>query len=99
MKAAMSITSRHRRKAEAHAVKMSRWNEHFEMHTMFLSDIDILKMRSKFNEDFFCRFSMAYLNYEAGEWEAAQDLLNSTRFLLGTEDGPSASLMRFLKSH
>eukprot|EP00928_Gymnodinium_smaydae_P013839 TRINITY_DN15021_c0_g1_i3.p1 TRINITY_DN15021_c0_g1~~TRINITY_DN15021_c0_g1_i3.p1 ORF type:complete len:334 (-),score=79.30 TRINITY_DN15021_c0_g1_i3:87-1088(-) len=80
-------------------LKMDRWHDDFSMHTMFTTDSDLVTMRARFTVEFFCRFNMAYLNYEAGEWTSAKDLLESTRFLLGTEDGPSAALLRFLKKH
>jgi len=71
----------------------------YQMHKIFELDQDILTMRNKFTAEFFCRFNMAYLNYEAGEWGVAKDMLEATRFLLATEDGPSAALLRFMKTY
>jgi len=40
---------------------------------------------------------MAFLNFEAGEWGVAKDMLGQTRFSLATEDGPSAALLKYMK--
>mmetsp|Transcript_156891 Transcript_156891/g.273078 ORF Transcript_156891/g.273078 Transcript_156891/m.273078 type:complete len:942 (+) Transcript_156891:140-2965(+) len=79
--------------------KNERWSDDYNMYQYFESDIDIKTMRSKFTTEFFCRFNMAYLNYEAGNWAVAKSMLEATRFLLATEDGPSAALLRFMKPH
>lgn len=79
--------------------KNQRWQEDFDMHALFGSDADIRMMRSKFTVEFFCRFNMAYLNYEAGNWSVAKSMLEGTRFMLATEDGPSSALLRFIKQH
>jgi len=79
--------------------KNERWSDDFKMHSFFESDTDIQTMRHKFSVEFFCRFNMAYLNYEAGEWEVAKEMFEATRFLLATEDGPSAALLRFMKQY
>jgi len=85
-----------------------RWSDAFDTHWNFITDPDVLNMRSKFNEEFFCRFRMGYLNYIAGQWDIARELLDTARFLLvaealgegtlaaGREDGPSASLIRYM---
>lgn len=76
--------------------KNERWSDDFSMHKMFITDRHITLMRERFTEEFFQRFKMAYLNYEAGNWNPAQKTLEVTRHLLGMEDGPSAALLRFL---
>eukprot|EP00929_Paragymnodinium_shiwhaense_P045534 TRINITY_DN2325_c0_g2_i1.p1 TRINITY_DN2325_c0_g2~~TRINITY_DN2325_c0_g2_i1.p1 ORF type:complete len:1031 (+),score=275.50 TRINITY_DN2325_c0_g2_i1:205-3297(+) len=98
MQATKSMATRHRRREEYLRLRAARWEDSYDLHRFFSTDPDIVKMRARYSEEFFCRFNMAYLNYEAGEWEAARALLKTTRFLLATEDGPSAALMRFLKS-
>jgi class 3 adenylate cyclase len=77
--------------------KQERWNDEFHMHVFFSNDPDIHMMRNKFTVEFSCRFNMAYLNYEAGNWSVAKSMLEATRFLLATEDGPSAALLRYMK--
>merc|ERR1711972_121307 len=76
-----------------------RWADEFSMHEFFEQDEDIRTMRAKFTREFLCRFNMAYLNYEAGEWDVAKDMLEATRFLLGAEDGPSTALLSFMRQH
>lgn len=84
---------------ERNRKKVERWSDDYSMFNFFESDSDIRTMRSKFTQEFFCRFNMAYLNYEAGNWTVAKSMLEATRFLLATEDGPSAALLRFMKPH
>mmetsp|Transcript_91581 Transcript_91581/g.144750 ORF Transcript_91581/g.144750 Transcript_91581/m.144750 type:complete len:956 (-) Transcript_91581:109-2976(-) len=79
--------------------KKERWSDDFCMFALFENDRDINTMRNKFTVEFFCRFNMAYLNYEAGNWAVAKSMLEVTRFLLATEDGPSAALLRYMKQH
>jgi len=79
--------------------KQERWSDDFDMSRLFEQDADIQIMRKKFTVEFYCRFNMAYLNYEAGEWQVAKDMLEVTRFLLATEDGPSAALLRYMRHY
>jgi len=95
--AAHSKHAKFKQRYEVQQRKRERWSDDFDMHALFERDPDIQTMRSKFTSKFFCRFNMAYLNYEAGEWAVAKDMLDATRFLLVTEDGPSAALLRFMK--
>jgi len=90
---------KYRLRHERERTKAERWSDDFQMHSMFITDADIMTMRNKFTSEFFCRFNMAYLNYEAGEWGVAKDMLEVTRFLLATEDGPSAALLRYMKQY
>eukprot|EP00418_Pyrodinium_bahamense_P043284 CAMPEP_0179199838 /NCGR_PEP_ID=MMETSP0796-20121207/99431_1 /TAXON_ID=73915 /ORGANISM="Pyrodinium bahamense, Strain pbaha01" /LENGTH=919 /DNA_ID=CAMNT_0020904351 /DNA_START=1 /DNA_END=2760 /DNA_ORIENTATION=- len=94
---AHSKNAKFRQRYETQQKKNERWADDFNMHSLFEQDPDVQTMRTKFSVEFFCRFNMAYLNYEAGEWAVAKDMLNATRFLLVTEDGPSAALLRFMK--
>eukprot|EP00931_Biecheleriopsis_adriatica_P055292 TRINITY_DN32647_c0_g1_i2.p1 TRINITY_DN32647_c0_g1~~TRINITY_DN32647_c0_g1_i2.p1 ORF type:complete len:991 (-),score=185.92 TRINITY_DN32647_c0_g1_i2:95-2998(-) len=96
---AQSKTNRFRQRQERQKLKAERWSDEYRIHSMFQSDPDVITMRTKFTSEFFCRFDMAYLNYEAGEWSVAKDMLEATRFLLATEDGPSAALLRFMKHY
>uniref|UniRef100_A0A7S1KXF4 Guanylate cyclase domain-containing protein n=1 Tax=Alexandrium catenella TaxID=2925 RepID=A0A7S1KXF4_ALECA len=96
---AHSKHAKFRQRQEVQQRKTERWCDDYDMHALFEQDPDIQTMRNKFTAEFFCRFNMAYLNYEAGEWAVAKDMLDATRFLLVTEDGPSAALLRFMKRH
>eukprot|EP00927_Polykrikos_kofoidii_P039002 TRINITY_DN33446_c0_g1_i1.p1 TRINITY_DN33446_c0_g1~~TRINITY_DN33446_c0_g1_i1.p1 ORF type:complete len:1000 (+),score=129.26 TRINITY_DN33446_c0_g1_i1:88-3000(+) len=97
--AAVRKSERFCKRQEIQRLKNERWSEDYKLHRFFRTDVDIVTMRNKFSCEFWCRFNMAYLNYEAGEWQHAKDLLESTRFLLATEDGPSAALLRYIKQH
>eukprot|EP00913_Durusdinium_trenchii_P022638 g21261.t1 len=90
---------KYRLRHERERTKAERWSDDFQMCFMLTRDADIVTMRNKFTSEFFCRFNMAYLNYEAGEWGVAKDMLEVTRFLLATEDGPSAALLRYMKQY
>eukprot|EP00927_Polykrikos_kofoidii_P036304 TRINITY_DN30633_c0_g1_i2.p1 TRINITY_DN30633_c0_g1~~TRINITY_DN30633_c0_g1_i2.p1 ORF type:complete len:799 (+),score=97.09 TRINITY_DN30633_c0_g1_i2:517-2913(+) len=79
--------------------KRMRWEDRFEMSSVFVTDTDIVNMRLKITERFLSQFHMAYLNYEAGEWKIAKDMLEATHFLLGRADGPSSTLLKYIKKH
>ena len=82
--------AKYKAKYDRQRKRNERWSDDFDMHQYYLNDRDILIMRHKFSQEFSCRFNMAYLNYEAGNWSIAKSMLEATRFLLATEDGPSA---------
>lgn len=91
--------AKYKAKYDRQRKKNERWSDDFDMHQYYLNDRDILIMRHKFSQEFSCRFNMAYLNYEAGNWSIAKSMLEATRFLLATEDGPSAALLKYMKHH
>lgn len=91
--------AQYKAKHERQRKKNERWSEDFNMHSFFENDWDIITMRQKFTVEFFCRFNMAFLNYEAGNWTVAKSMFETTRFLLATEDGPSAALLRYMKQN
>merc|ERR1712054_725423 len=91
--------AKYKAKYERQRKKNERWSDDFDMYHFFVNDRDICTMRNKFTTEFFCRFNMAYLNYEAGNWSVAKSMLEATRFLLATEDGPSAALSRYMKQY
>eukprot|EP00747_Dinoflagellata_sp_TGD_P090257 gnl/TRDRNA2_/TRDRNA2_164633_c0_seq1.p1 gnl/TRDRNA2_/TRDRNA2_164633_c0~~gnl/TRDRNA2_/TRDRNA2_164633_c0_seq1.p1 ORF type:complete len:205 (+),score=28.53 gnl/TRDRNA2_/TRDRNA2_164633_c0_seq1:75-617(+) len=79
--------------------RMERWADEYQIHTLFEDDGDIVTMRARYTEEFFRRFAMAVLNYEAGEWAVAHDMLAATRFMLATEDGPSSALLKYMSRY
>lgn len=97
--APISKPAKMKRRWERQRRKNERWNDSFEMHELFKSDENIAAMRERYTEEFACRFKMAYLNYEAGNWPIAKTMLEETRFLVGIEDGASSALLRFLQLH
>ncbi|CAE8620397.1 unnamed protein product, partial [Polarella glacialis] len=92
-----SKNTKYRLRHERQRLKNERWADDYHMHSLFSTDQDLITMRQKFTPEFFCRFNMAFLNYEAGEWTVARDMLEACRFQLATEDGPSAALLRYMK--
>jgi len=91
--------AKYKAKHERQRKKNERWSDDFDMFRYYRGERDIRTMRHKFTVEFFCRFNMAYLNYEAGNWSVAKSMLEATRFLLATEDGPSAALLRYMKQN
>merc|ERR1712003_506175 len=79
------------------AEKHNKWNMH--MATFFLKDTDIIPMRKTWTEAFGETFRMGYHNYAQGEWMVAERFLSTTLELRGVHDGPSAALLRFMKTH
>lgn len=91
--------------------KTEKWADDYSVHDAFRTDEDLLTMRAQFSLEFFQRFSMAYRNYEAGEWKAARDMLltchympksDAGRFVVTSEaewpeDGPTLALLRFMR--
>jgi len=91
--------------------KNDKWSEDYVVHEAFDTDNDLVRMRAKFSLEFFQRFSMAYRNYEAGEWKAARDMLltchftpksDAGRYVVTSEadwpeDGPTLTLLRFMR--
>jgi len=93
---ASAKTMKHKHRFECQKRKAERWSDDFDLHDFFQHEQDVQVMRRRFTTEFFCRFNMAYLNYEAGEWAVAMDMLEVTRFILSTEDGPSRALLQYM---
>mmetsp|Transcript_34086 Transcript_34086/g.101268 ORF Transcript_34086/g.101268 Transcript_34086/m.101268 type:complete len:980 (-) Transcript_34086:46-2985(-) len=80
--------------------RAERWADDFDVHEYFThQDVDIVRMRHRYSAEFLARFSMAYQNYEAGQWEAAEGLLQEVIMLPGVEDGPSRALLEIMEAH
>jgi len=91
--------------------KNDKWNDDFFVPDLFNDDADVATMRAIFSKEFFRRFSMAYRNYEAGEWLAARDMLFTCDYMpkpdVGRriiasqaqwpEDGPGTVLLHFMQ--
>lgn len=54
-------------------------------------------MRAIYTADFLKKSDMAYRNYEAGEWAVGKDMLESLEAMLGRADGPSQTLLNYMK--
>jgi class 3 adenylate cyclase len=98
--APLTKAARFKLKFERQRRKNERWAETYNAHQVLSNEPSFKIMREKFTEEFFCRFQMAYLNYEAGNWPIACKMLEETRFLCdGNEDGASCALLRMLLMH
>eukprot|EP00928_Gymnodinium_smaydae_P052778 TRINITY_DN36943_c0_g1_i1.p1 TRINITY_DN36943_c0_g1~~TRINITY_DN36943_c0_g1_i1.p1 ORF type:complete len:1018 (-),score=216.81 TRINITY_DN36943_c0_g1_i1:278-3331(-) len=93
--------------------KEEKWADDYNVWEAFSTDDDLISMRSTYKEDFIQRFSMAYRNYEAGEWMVARDMLYTCQYdpdpdiggkqVAATKpedwppDGPTRTLLRFMQ--
>merc|ERR1712087_829775 len=80
------------------AEKAMKWHDEVHMVNFFNENPDIAAMRFRYTLEFIYLFDMGYQNYSQGEWKVAQRLLSRTRTMLGTEDGPSIALLRFMET-
>ncbi|KAF4727772.1 Adenylyl/guanylyl cyclase [Perkinsus olseni] len=81
------------------AKKQKKWSEEYVVADAWENDEDLVLARKIFTPTFLGKFGAAYRNYEAGEWKAAASTLTETKDMLGYEDGPSAVLLKFMRSH
>eukprot|EP00929_Paragymnodinium_shiwhaense_P097127 TRINITY_DN58899_c0_g1_i1.p1 TRINITY_DN58899_c0_g1~~TRINITY_DN58899_c0_g1_i1.p1 ORF type:complete len:1235 (+),score=244.08 TRINITY_DN58899_c0_g1_i1:74-3778(+) len=92
--------------------KTAKFAEEYTVWDEFCSAQELLNLRESFDPDFFLRFSTAYRNYEAGQWQVARDLLvtchpKNTFVKLPAppdmtedtwpDDGPTRALLSFMK--
>jgi class 3 adenylate cyclase len=97
--AATTKASKFKQRMERQRRKLERWTDEYSCQKLFAKDELVGRMRETFTEEFFCRFKMAYLNYEAGNWPIARTMLQETRFLLTIEDGASCALLRLIQMY
>jgi len=93
--------------------KNEKLSEEYKVWELFTTDDDLVKMRSTFAVEFFQRFSMAYRNYEAGQWFVARDMLLTCHYnpkircdalsqfneKKWPRDGPTITLLNFMQSN
>lgn len=93
--------------------KQEKLGDEYSVWEAFSREETLVRMRGTFQEEFFQRFSMAYRNYEAGEWMVARDMFFTCHYeprecfgssMLTTEDewpvdGPTVTLLRFMRRH
>jgi len=90
--------------------KNEKWADDYHVWEAFGRDADLIKMRAAYSMEFFQRFSMAYRNYEAGEWMVARDMLLTCHYAQSTGDerlvlvedewpvdGPTNTLLLFMR--
>jgi len=84
-------------------IKAKKLKDNYEPSYVFSTDTHIQRMRSIFKLEFFQKFERGYLNYEAGEWDVAEQVLRETRSMLLSGrihyiDGPSHALIEYMRS-
>jgi len=92
------LEDRLREQRERERAKRRILSEFHKTRSSFLDDISV--MRSSFSLSFFQEFEKGFLNYEAGEWSVALQVLHGTLHMLETEaeDGPSRALIDYMES-
>jgi hypothetical protein len=83
-------------------MKMRKLEPEYQVHKVFAADKNVLEMRERYSEEFFQEYEKGYMNYEAGEWNVAGEVLRRTVSMLSdqmNEDGPSRALLNFIESH
>mmetsp|Transcript_84256 Transcript_84256/g.195887 ORF Transcript_84256/g.195887 Transcript_84256/m.195887 type:complete len:1018 (+) Transcript_84256:52-3105(+) len=80
--------------------------EKYKVNEIFNTDVCVVAMRARYPLKFFQDFERGYLNYEAGEWDVAEQYLLKTKTMLWNftqcrvmEDGPSRALLEFMRSN
>eukprot|EP00418_Pyrodinium_bahamense_P099583 CAMPEP_0179036264 /NCGR_PEP_ID=MMETSP0796-20121207/13529_1 /TAXON_ID=73915 /ORGANISM="Pyrodinium bahamense, Strain pbaha01" /LENGTH=948 /DNA_ID=CAMNT_0020732547 /DNA_START=59 /DNA_END=2905 /DNA_ORIENTATION=+ len=78
--------------------------ETHRVHEIFEGNKYVKSMRERFFLAFFQEFERGYLNYEAGEWDVAAQVLGRTKSMLwnsaarrNAEDGPSRALLEYMR--
>jgi class 3 adenylate cyclase len=97
----LDAKSRYHQKQMREKTKLAKLDNDFQVHQAFDADKNIKKMRERCASDFFQEFEKGYMNYEAGEWNVAGEVLSATRQMLSdgvriAEDGPSRILVEYM---
>eukprot|EP00427_Karlodinium_veneficum_P040635 CAMPEP_0169262628 /NCGR_PEP_ID=MMETSP1016-20121227/43825_1 /TAXON_ID=342587 /ORGANISM="Karlodinium micrum, Strain CCMP2283" /LENGTH=151 /DNA_ID=CAMNT_0009345199 /DNA_START=194 /DNA_END=646 /DNA_ORIENTATION=+ len=77
--------------------KTLKWSDDVAIVSFFNMNPHIATMRFRYTLEFTHVFNMGFQNYSEGEWQVAKRFLSLTKTMLGTEDGPSAALLRFME--
>lgn len=83
--------SRFKKRQLRELYKTEKWSEGYHIYDAIVHDPDVSKMRARYSTQFFLRFSMAYRNYEAGQWYVARDMLLTCFYDAGDDFAPSSS--------
>jgi len=84
-------------------MKVKKLSRSFQVAKEWDNDKNVKRMRDRFFPRFFQEFEKGYMNYEAGEWDVAENVLQNTRSMLfrdgsnNLEDGPSCTLLKFMR--
>lgn len=100
--------NRYQERQNREKMKLQKLEKSFQVHQVFDTDNSVRRMRERFFLAFFQEFEKGYLNYEAGEWDVAEQVLRKTKTMLRCaggeygrvcEDGPSRTLLEFMATH
>eukprot|EP00450_Noctiluca_scintillans_P007055 CAMPEP_0194486964 /NCGR_PEP_ID=MMETSP0253-20130528/7420_1 /TAXON_ID=2966 /ORGANISM="Noctiluca scintillans" /LENGTH=927 /DNA_ID=CAMNT_0039327117 /DNA_START=21 /DNA_END=2804 /DNA_ORIENTATION=+ len=79
------------------AEKAQKWGDDVQVVSLFNRNQDVAAMRVRYTIEFVNIFNMGYQNYSEGEWQVSHRLLSKTKTMLGTEDGPSTALLKYME--
>eukprot|EP00445_Apocalathium_hangoei_P017731 CAMPEP_0203913236 /NCGR_PEP_ID=MMETSP0359-20131031/54257_1 /ASSEMBLY_ACC=CAM_ASM_000338 /TAXON_ID=268821 /ORGANISM="Scrippsiella Hangoei, Strain SHTV-5" /LENGTH=920 /DNA_ID=CAMNT_0050839337 /DNA_START=356 /DNA_END=3118 /DNA_ORIENTATION=- len=110
-KKTLAMRNRFKLRQLREAQRNEKWSDDYFLAKVFAADADIINMRAAFAPEFFLRFSMAFRNYEAGEWRVARDMFytchycpeKSMEYPTNVEeedwpvDGPTRTLLTFMR--
>merc|ERR1712136_151398 len=96
---ALVWNSRQRFRARQHleVEKAQKWGDDVQVVSLFNRNQDVAAMRVRYTIEFVNIFNMGYQNYSEGEWQVSHRLLSKTKTMLGTEDGPSTALLKYME--
>merc|ERR1719253_1229910 len=80
------------------AEKEAMSSPNLDIAAVFEADPLIREMRKRYTTEFHELFNMGYQNYVQGEWQVARKMLLCTSAILGSKDGPSSALLRFMEA-
>jgi len=91
---------KYRDRQQREELKLEKLDADYIVHEHFASDKYIKRMRSVYTLEFCQEFEIGYVNYEAGEWDVAASIFEHTvEMLKDVEDGPSKTLLEFMKTY
>ena len=65
---------------------------------MLITDKDLRACRKIYKKEFFETWEKGFKNYREGNWEEAMKYFSVTKGMLGYEDGPSVTLLSYMKN-
>jgi len=95
---AWNTQARFRSRRMLEARKHGLWQSNVPLADEFEDDAAVRSMQATYKKGFREKFNMGYQNYSQGEWKVARALLQETRTMQHTEDGPSGTLLRFMET-
>lgn len=92
--------NRHSHRRERERRRRLVLQEDFQVHELLLVDKSVRQMREHLFLGFFQEFERGFLNYLAGEWDVAAEVLARTRNMLvgHSQDGPSCALLEYMQA-